>query len=566
LTPRDGYFDQQAAVAIGAAVEVDGARNLRFEACEFSALGGYGIWFRRAVRDSVVTGSVFNDLGAGGVKVGLAEQLVNDTNGTGTNTITGNTITNTGKVYVGAVGVWVGQSFDNEISFNTIANTTYSGISVGWTWGFAEARSGRNRILGNLLFNIGQGALSDMAAIYHLGIAPGTVISGNLIREVRGYRGYGPGAWGIYLDEGSSNLVVENNVVTGTDSGGLHLNLGHSNVVAHNVFAGGDFGELVVTRSDPATKLDFRDNLLLPAGEKVFVGFAKSPDVIFSANRVSASIAGRAIDMASCGGGCTASQDKLTTGTQPRSVVVSDANGSFAKMAARVVASAGRVSGNGESILSAPAAAELPVVSRRPVSSLAPTKDFAVDFGLATEDVRPLELNYEPKDDRRAIRVLRGRDIPGGACLLFEDGPQFRNRYDPHAFARVNFESGDVGGEFSVKSDPESNLIYEWRDEGRPYQTGPWLRISAKGIETHERLLTKLPPGPWLQFSLHVPLGERAGKWRLSVVDGAGKSQVFDNLPIKSRDWKQLNWVGFISDANVKTETCVGQIRVSRQK
>jgi parallel beta-helix repeat protein len=570
LTPRDGFFDKQAAFLVGAAIEVDGARNVRFEACEVSAVGGYGLWFRRSVRDSSVVGSLFTDLGAGGVKLGLGDQSPADVNGTGHNALLGNTISETGKLYPGAVGVWVGQSFDNDISFNTIANTTYSGISVGWKWGYGETRSGRNKIIGNLLYNIGLGNLSDMGAIYHLGVAPGTIIADNLIREVRSYRGYGPGAWGIYLDEGSSNMVIRNNVVVGSDSGGLHLHYGRSDTVAGNVFAAGETGELLVTRSDPElTRLSFRDNLLLPASERIFGTFAAAPDVIFSGNRVSTSLAGRAIDLSACGAGCAASPAKLTLGPQPRAVAISGADETMIRMVSRVAAQAGRLpvdqqTIDGKAILIATAPAEISVATRRPLSPLAPVKDFVVDFdALARNDTRPLELNYSPKDDLRAIRLLEGPDIPGGACLLFDDGPQFSKRFDPHAFARVNFDSGSLVATFSVRVDPASVLIHEWRDDEKPYRTGPWLRISAKGIETHERLLTSLPPGPWLHLTVSAPLGERSGKWRLSISDGTGKPRVFDNLPVKSIGWKQLKWVGFISDAEVKSETCIGQIRVS---
>lgn len=572
LTPRDGFFDMQAAVGIGAAIEVNGARHVQFEGCEITHTGGYGFWLKKGVRETALVGNSLSDLGAGGIKIGLADQVPNDATATGNNTVLANTITDTGKVYPGAVGVWVGHSFDNEVAYNTIANTTYSGISVGWQWGYAEARSGRNKIVGNLLYNIGQGMLDDMGAIYTLGMAPGTVISDNLIREVRGYKGYGPGGWGIYLDEGSSGLVVENNVVVGTDSGGLHLHYGRANTVANNLFAAGDTDELLVTRSDPTlTKLVFQGNLLIPAGEHVFGGFAKAPDVVFGGNRVSSTLAGKAVDLAPCGKGCSVSAARLTTSSEVRAVSLTGAEPDMAKMVARVVAQAGklpaaRLPDSGPTVLIAPTSGMRTVATQRPPRTLAPARDFMVDFDLLTHDALPLELYYQPKDDVRAIRVVRGNDIPGGACLLFDDGPQFANRYDPHAFANLNFEAGEVFSRFAVRFDPQSVLIHEWRDTTKPYQTGPWLRITAKGVETHERVLMALNPGQWFSFEVSAPLGERAGVWRLSVSDDKGKTQVFDNLPVKSKGWKQLKWAGFISDASVKTEACIGQVRFGTKK
>ena len=571
LTPPEGFMDMQAAVAIGAAIEVDGARNVRFEAVEVSQTGGYGIWLRKAVRDSAVLGSVFTDLGAGAVKVGLASQLPSDLQGTGNNLVLGNKITDTGKLYPGAVGVWVGQSFDNEVSYNTIANTSYSAISVGWTWGYGEARSGRNKIVGNLLFNIGQGTLDDMGAIYHLGMAPGTVITNNLIREVRGFKGYGPGAWGIYLDEGSADVLVQNNVVVGTDSGGFHLHYGRANTVANNLFAGGDLTELLVTRSDPLlTKLQYRDNLLIPASANVFSGFATAPDVLFVGNSVSASLAGKAVNLSPCGKGCSTSGAKLTTGTGLRAVVLTGANLLFAQTVDLVVAQAGVVPADRLISLGLPGAS-MPVVgmdvsTARPLLAVAPVKDFLVDFSLVANGARPLELNYQPKDNLAAIRVLQAGDIPGGACLLFDDGPAFVNRYDPHAYARTSYDTGFVTGTFSMRFDAQSAFYYEWRDDAKPYLTGPSLRISANGVQTHDRMLTKLLPGKWYAFEVSAALGKSAGFWGLSITDSLGKKQVFSNLLTKSNNWSQLKWLGLISDAQVKSQACVGNIRLSLKK
>lgn len=568
LTPSQGFFDVQAAVAVGAAIEVDGARNLRFEGVEVSQTGGYGIWLRTAVRDSAVIGSVFTDLGAGAIKLGLASQLPSDLQGTGNNKLLGNKISETGKLYPGAVAVWVGQSFDNEVSYNTIANTSYSGISVGWKWGYGEVRSGRNKIIGNLLFNIGQGNLDDMGAIYHLGMAPGTVISNNLIREVRAYKGYGPGGWGIYLDEGSSNMTVTNNVVVGSDSGGMHLHYGRSNSVLNNVFAGGEDHELLVSRSDPAlTLLTFKDNLLIPMSGSVLAKFAMAPDVVLAGNRVSASLASKPLDLVSCGGGCSVSQARLTTGVQPRAVVLSGADTSMIQLVERVAAQAGKLPADVQlasgSVLNVVPTADLLVATQKPELARAVRTGFSVDFNLTANDARPLELNYLPKDDKRALRVVRGGDIPGGACMMFDDGPQFANRYEPHAYANINFETGEVVGKFSLKFDPASQFIYEWRDAGKPFQTGPLLQISAKGLETHSRLLAKLNPGQWYDFEITAALGDKAGVWRVAVSDGKTGPMVFDNLPVKTKGWKQLKWLGFISDAMVKSEACAAQIGVS---
>lgn len=237
-TPAGGWIDNQAATDIPAAIEVNHARHLSVDHCDLRHLGGYGLWLRQGVRDSAVRDSLFTDLGAGAVRVGI-EKTPSAADRSGTTAIERNVVSQTGRDFPGAVAIWIGRSFGNRIVDNLVAHTSYTGISLGWSWGFEDPSSGDNLVEGNVLFDIGQRQLSDLGAIYTLGRSPGTVIRSNFIREVRDFDGYGAGAWGIYNDEGSSDILVENNVVVGTRSGGYQLHYGRDLVVRDNLLAQG---------------------------------------------------------------------------------------------------------------------------------------------------------------------------------------------------------------------------------------------------------------------------------------------------------------------------------------
>jgi hypothetical protein len=187
-------------------------------------------------------------------------QPANETERNFENDTEDNALHDLGSIYPSAVGVWVGQSSRNTVAHNEIRDLFYTAISVGWTWGYAPNPCDDNHVEYNHLHHIGKAMMSDLGAIYTLGTQPHTTIRNNLIHDVDAFS---YGGWGIYPDEGSSGIAIENNIVYRTKSASFHQHLGRENVVRNNIFAFGQEYQLMGAGAEPSVvSLTFEGNVV----------------------------------------------------------------------------------------------------------------------------------------------------------------------------------------------------------------------------------------------------------------------------------------------------------------
>jgi NPCBM-associated, NEW3 domain of alpha-galactosidase/Carbohydrate esterase 2 N-terminal len=152
LPETTGYIDNQAGVLwdtsgatptptiVPAAVTVSRGSGITFTGDTFGHLGATGVDLADGTQNSGVYNSVITDTAGGGVSVGEVDDYFQNNRAlmTAGDTIADNVISYVGQDYSDTVGVWAGYTRDLTITHNDIGHTPYSGMSIGWGWGYAS--------------------------------------------------------------------------------------------------------------------------------------------------------------------------------------------------------------------------------------------------------------------------------------------------------------------------------------------------------------------------------------------------------------------------------------------
>ena len=111
-------------------------------------------------------------------------------------------------------------------------------------------------------------------------------------------------------------------------------------------------------------------------------------------------------------------------------------------------------------------------------------------------------------------------------------------------------------------------MFHEWRDWfATPYLVGPSLWVQQGALQVNGQTLMQIPAGQWIRVEITAGLGiQQAGTWNLTVTLPDQPPQRFEDLALGSPDWRRLTWVGFISNANAKSEFYVDNLQLGSNR
>lgn len=580
--PPEGFSTPQAASTLGSALEFRAARHCTVTGCEVTRVDRYGLGFDRDCSYNTIQRNHLHDLGGGGVRLGTTElpappfdRLAHH------HLVDNNFIHDGGHTNPGATGIFMGYGAHNRISHNEVCDLPYTGISLGWTWDIVYRGTRENIVEYNHVHHVMR-TLEDGGGIYSLGLTPGSVIRYNWVHDIG--TPPDPIGHGIYIDGGSSGVLVESNLCHDCGHGGVRIQHGTSCItVLNNIAAFCGFGLGI----DSERTNIFQYNIVLMDGlgtpfrdipqwqsyNKIinynlywrmdgvppkFLSFTWDEwrqkegikDIWYTPRMDSHSRVAdpKFVDAA-----------KRDFRLQPDSPALGMGFRQFDYQTAGLYGEARWTSLPGQYPLTPLKANDQHLRSFLPQDN----------FDDALPGQKPARAAVvEDLQAGAYVEVSAKRALSAPHSLRFVDAPD-TTYYHPHIYYTPHL-SGDqkLCLEFDLYREPEAMLWTEWRTTASYAKVGPCLWIEKDGLlllNEKKPTAVRLPAGEWLHFKVTASLGSWAkGQWELEITDQAGKVLFAGKELPCGPEFNRIEWLGFVSNSTEAGELYLDNIVMRR--
>ena len=547
-----------------------GLRNASFEDCTIAHAGAHGVWLAAGCEDNRILRCHIHDLGGGGVYIGGGWGL-HEATPTQRIVVDNNFIHDGAHLFHGAHGVWIGKSSYNKVTHNEISNFDYSGISCGWSWGFQPSSAHHNNLDYNHIHHLGNGdGLSDMGGIYTLGISPGTTERHNHMHHIYSYAHVSHGS-GVYPDEGSSEILIENNLVYRVRTCPLFQHYGKDNIVRNNILALGGKGQLQRCREDKPCHYIAEGNIVFGDIEQMLGGVWKSGDWKV----------GRNVYWSTAGAPKFTDMDFeawQTKGNDVGSIVadplfVDAANDDFRlkpdspalKLGFKPIdLSETGLYGDKDWI-------DLPKqYKNRPLNEIpAPVEPpFLVNFDFEGDEpgAEPLDVQIVKGGDQAALVVSKDTAATGDQCLKFQDAPGLQHGFAPHLYCNPSYSTGKVQLSWDMlnsKDAPASFYVEVRQWDVSPYLIGPTVSVAPDGkVTAGGRDMGVIPLGEWVHVDISIELGEGKPKTYQFTLSVPNREPIVAELPYVGKAFEKITWLGISSNSNTATVFYIDNLKL----
>jgi hypothetical protein len=580
LLSQDMPLDEQGATERKPLIDAQGLRHAVFEDCEIAHAGENALWLDRGCSDNVLRRCHIHDLGGSALFLGPRQFQDQPGLRVERNVVDNCFIHDGSHLFLGSQGVWIGNSSYNQVTHNEISDFHHLGISVGHTWGYAPSTARDNRIAFNHVHHICNGYFSDGGGIYTLGVSPGTVIASNVIHDVIPTPQMPVGGTGIYHDEGSSGILVENNIVYRVGAGAYNQHYGRENIARNNIFAFGGNDTITCCRPEEHLSFTFEGNIVLSSqGQATSDHFSPLKCKTAFHKNLYWDVSGKEPRFS----GVSFAEWQRTGRDQDSRVAdpqFRDASqGDFTLLPTSPALAMGfqpidtaTVGLYGDTAwIAAPKSvvrASLPVLP--PLPPAPPPRPLCVDFESTAVGQRPEAFHYSP-DDRPELMCVTEETAAGGKrCLKFTKAPGLKYGFQPHLFVTSRpYTDGVVRFSCDLLNTADHPCecyigLRDYSQKGFEYRDGPSIVLRPDGtLVASGKTLTKCPLGKWIHLDVRVGLSPSAqGSYRVAVAQPDGKEQVFEAIPFVHAEFRQIGWLGFSSSGEPGGVFLVDNVRL----